>query len=193
MAPSPSDQSPIPNSSASSPVPEDNTAEWGETGKQISWGNDDDGRSESWLRQQRFCGCLSCCSQTLRYSAEFNFSLFKLSADWMFLPVEGLFTSGLALASLWWNRAVWLLRICGPAVVERWLLGVVLRKGRAEQRRSQVHLKVVGHLDRASIREGREKIWPRDYKHPLTERKTQVSQLTSTWFKQFWGGKWPQK
>lgn len=178
MAPSPSDQSPIPNSCSSSPVTEDNTAERGERKKQISWGNDDDRTWESLLRQH-FCGCPSCCSQTLCYSAELDGSLFKLSADWKFLPVEGLFSSGLALASLWWNRAVWVLKICVPVVVERWLLGVALRKGRAEQRRSKAHLKVVGHLDRTSIRDRREKVWPCDYKHLLTERKTQISDLTS--------------
>lgn len=180
MAPSPSDQSPIPNSSEPSLVPEENTAEWGERNKQVSWGNDDDRTSESLLRQL-FCGDLSCCSQTLRYSAEFDFSLCKLSADWMFLPVEGLFSSGLVLASLWWYRAVWVLKICGPVVVERWLLRVALRKGREEQRRNKVHLKVVGHLDRTSIGDRREKIWPCDYKHPLTERKTDFRfKLTST-------------
>lgn len=115
-----------------------------------------------------------------------DFSLLKLSAGWMFLPVEGLFSSGLALASLWWNRAVWVLTICGPVVVERWLLGVALRKGRAEQRRSKVHLKVVGHLDRTNIGDCREKLWPCNYKHPLTERNTDFGfKHTSTWFKLF--------
>lgn len=68
----------------------------------------------------------------------------------MSLPELILFGSGLALALLWWNRAVWDLRNWGPAVAEGWLPGV-------EQHRASLQLKAVEHLDRASIVG---KVWP---------------------------------
>ncbi len=69
----------------------------------------------------------------------------------MSLPEAGLFGSGLALASLWWNRTVWVLRNWGLAAVEGCLLMAVLPRERAEQRRDSLHLTTVEHLDRASI------------------------------------------
>lgn len=90
----------------------------------------------------------------------------------------GLFGSGLALALLWWNRAVWVLRNWGLAAVEGWLLMVALPSERAEQRRDSLPLKAVEHLDRASITMV-VKVSPSDYKHPqdFTERKKHKSFL----------------
>lgn len=77
----------------------------------------------------------------------------------MSLPEAGLFGSGLALASLWWNRAFWILRNWGLAAVVSWLLMVALPRERAEQRGDILHLKAVEHLDKASIGTV-EKVWP---------------------------------
>lgn len=76
----------------------------------------------------------------------------------MSLPEAGLLGSGLALASLWWNRAACGLRNWGLAAVEGWLLVVALPRERAEQRRDSLHLKAVEHLDSASIW-AVEKVW----------------------------------
>lgn len=56
-----------------------------------------------------------------------------------------LFGSGLALALLWWNWAIWLVRNWGPAATEG------LDRGRAEQRRGSLHRKAAEHLARASM------------------------------------------
>lgn len=74
MAPSPRDQSPIPNSSASSPVPEDNTAEGGGRSKQITWGSEEVRTSESSLRPQRSCGsdATLVCWLTLCHSSRYR-------------------------------------------------------------------------------------------------------------------------
>lgn len=85
----------------------------------------------------------------------------------MSLPEVGFSGLGLALASLWWNSAVWVLRICDLAVVERWLLP----RKRAEHCRDNLHFKAVGDLDRASIRTV-EKVWPSDNKPPQDSTET---------------------
>lgn len=55
------------------------------------------------------------------------------------------------MALLWWNKAPWVLKNRGLAVMEDWPPVVALPRHRPEQRRERVHLKAGEHLGRASI------------------------------------------
>lgn len=90
----------------------------------------------------------SLCTNTER---GFRIPMTKSKSCRCLLPEVALCGSGPALASLWWNRAVWVRNTWSLVAAMRWLLTVLRLKEKAERAGwDSVHLDAGRHLDTAA-------------------------------------------